>query len=159
MSKPDIKRFWKYLNDEVAIKDRRFTYGEGSFDGDDAQAFIDGVKAMAEHILSGHQAQMNFINGFRDKPKYCDCTDCKFAREILKVDYSDYAQSWLNAHPDKAWDDVASPLIKCAFCGDVFNSDAEGHQDATGLSFCDAECENQYDWEIGLPDEYKRAYE
>ena len=44
---------------------------------------------------------------------------------------------------------------KCDYCGIVFDSDSEGHYDeSTGLFFCWAECEMNYDREIGLPNSY-----
>ena len=67
---PDIKRFWNLLKEE-ADPELHWEYGNGDDICPDAQAFIDGVKAMAEEILREHHER-------------CKCELCKFARKILK---------------------------------------------------------------------------
>lgn len=43
----------------------------------------------------------------------------------------------------------------CDNCGLEFDSDNAGHYDEpTGLFFCWADCEQNYDRTIGLPDKY-----
>ena len=45
----------------------------------------------------------------------------------------------------------------CDNCETMFDADAGGHEDeATGLKFCCAECEVNYDLYEGLPDNYIR---
>uniref|UniRef100_A0A6M3JPL7 Uncharacterized protein n=1 Tax=viral metagenome TaxID=1070528 RepID=A0A6M3JPL7_9ZZZZ len=75
MSKPDIKRFWKYLN-YTADKDFGYEYydRDGGYVDQDAQAFIDGVKEMAKNTLKYHRL-------IYYEP--CVCLHCQFAREIL----------------------------------------------------------------------------
>ena len=45
----------------------------------------------------------------------------------------------------------------CDWCGREYNPAAEGHYDEnTNLNFCNSECEDYYDEEYGLPDDYVR---
>jgi len=47
----------------------------------------------------------------------------------------------------------------CEYCERVFDNDSDGHVDCnTGLAFCGPVCENHYDREIGLPDDYELPY-
>lgn len=48
--------------------------------------------------------------------------------------------------------------MSCSHCGTRFDGDSEGnYDDNTGLVFCWADCEMNYDRTIGLPVEYERA--
>jgi len=46
----------------------------------------------------------------------------------------------------------------CDWCGEPFDESNDGHvDDATGLAFCSAMCEDNYDRENGLPEGYQVA--
>jgi hypothetical protein len=65
--------------------------------------------------------------------------------DMLKLDCTDYAAD--HADPDS--------LPVCAYCKRRFDDANEGHIDeATGLGFCDAPCEQHYAAETGLPKGY-----
>ena len=44
---------------------------------------------------------------------------------------------------------------ECEWCGELFDASNDGHvDDATGLAFCSAMCEDNYAREGGLPEGY-----
>lgn len=56
--------------------------------------------------------------------------------------------------------ELADHIERCDWCGDLYDTYCNGHHDeATGLRFCDAPCESNYDRETGLPPEYVRPPE